>query len=96
MEKPKVFQNIINKEINNNKSYYVSKNEEKIVDNRNINTKINDMFKPKGYIYKIDALITLKNEEVKKRIIGKKGNNLITIDNELISIDEIIDIRYTS
>ena len=95
MEKPKVFQNIINKKIDNNNDYYMS-NIKKKIDNRSINTKINEMFKSSSFIYKIDALIVLKDKEIKKRIIGKNNNNLITIDNEVIPINEIIDIKYTS
>ena len=96
MEKPKVFQNTIDKKINNNKTYFVSKNIKKNNDSKNINTKINDMFKSSSYIYKIDVIITLKDKEIKKIVIGKNKNNLITIDNELIPIKDIIDINYTS
>ena len=52
------------------------------------------MFSSPRYVYKIDAEITLKDKKVTKKIIGKNNNNLITIDNELIPIQDIIDISY--
>lgn len=100
-ELPKVFANKIDKKIENNKTYCISKNEEKEEKNdrtykieKNINQKINEIFTSPRYVYKADVIITTKEGNIEKRIIGKDGNNLITIDNELISIDRIIDIRY--
>lgn len=95
---PKVFQNEINKKINNNSSYFVGNEiKQNIIYNTNntneINKKINDIFKSINYIYKVDVIITLKTGEVTKRIIGKNKDNLITIDNELIKIDDILDIK---
>lgn len=102
-ELPRVFANKINKKIDNNKEYSLSKNEEKIVNKeeykgisigKNINQKINDIFSSYKYVYKADVIITTDNGEITKKIIGKNNNNLITIDNELISIDIIKDIRF--
>lgn len=102
-ELPRVFANKIDKRIDNNKTYCVSKNEEKIVEERkdrtfkiekNINQKINEIFSSPRYVYKADVIITTNEGVLEKRIIGKNGNNLITIDNELISIDRIKDIRF--
>lgn len=38
--------------------------------------------------------IKLKDRTVKKRVVGKNGNYLITIENELIPIQDIIDIDF--
>ena len=38
-------------------------------------------------------LIKLNDGEIEKKIIGKNKDYLITIDNELISIDSIKDIN---
>lgn len=102
-ELPSVFANKIDKRIENNKTCCISKNEEikkeekndrtfKI--EKNINQKINEIFSSPRYVYKADVVITTSDGEIQKRIIGKNGNNLITIDNELISTDRIIDIRF--
>ena len=60
---------------------------------KNINQKIKEIFNSSNYIYKADVELTLKSGKVIKRIIGKNANNLITMDNELIPISEIIDIK---
>lgn len=61
---------------------------------KNINQKINSIFNSSRYIYKADVEITLKDGVVTKRIIGKNSNHLITIDNELIPISDILDIKH--
>ena len=58
-----------------------------------INKKIRDIFNSSSYLYRANVVITFKNGEVTKKIIGKNNNQLITIDNELIPIDDILDIR---
>ena len=96
---PKVFAGKINKDINNNEKYAVSKNEEKTIIEekqigKNINQKINDIFSSYRYVYKADVVITTNEGDFVKRIIGKNGNNLITYDNELINISDIKDIKF--
>ena len=48
------------------------------------------------YSDKADVKIKLKNETIKKRIVGHNTTHLITIDNELIPITDIIDIEKTN
>lgn len=60
----------------------------------NVNQKIRDIFNSKNYIYKADVVISLKNKKITKRIVGRNSNYLITYDNELIPITEIVDIEY--
>lgn len=64
------------------------------VKGKNINQKINSIFSSSRYVYKADVEITLKDGVVTKRIIGKNANHLITIDNELIPISDIVDIQH--
>ena len=96
-EKPKVFKNIINKNINNNSKMFYSNNnirnnvEKK--DNRNIIQKINDIFASPNYIYKANVKITTKEGTTSKRIIGRNKDYIITMDNNLIPIKDIIDIK---
>lgn len=100
MEKkiPKVFANKIDRKIENNEIYSYTRNNEDFKDdiskedNLDINSKINNIFKSKDYIYKVDVNIKLKDGVVSKRVIGKKNGYLITMDNELIKIDDILDI----
>jgi len=96
---PKVFANSFSKQISNNeKVYHVRKEisepvEVKSFPSENINNKINALFKSSKYVYKLDVEITTSNGVAKKRIIGKNKANLITLDNELIAIKDIIDIK---
>lgn len=96
---PKVFANSFSKQISNNeKVYHVRKEisepvEIKSFPPENINNKINALFKSSKYVYKLDVEITTSNGVSKKRIIGKNKTNLITLDNELIPIKDIIDIK---
>ena len=102
MEKklPKVFANKIEKEIQNNDRIYVaSKNieekQEATIDlyGMNVNQKIKTILNSKNYIYKAEVEIKTNNGIISKKIIGKSGNQLITMDNELILIDTILDIQ---
>lgn len=93
----KVYANKINKEFKNNEnvSYGWKKseiNKEKL--KGNINQKLNQIFNSNEYIYKADVIITLNDQKINKRIIGRNKKYLITIDSELIPINDIIDIEY--
>lgn len=92
MELPKVFHNNVNKKFNNNKDVYYSKSKN-IVDNKTIYQKINDIFSSPNYIYKANVEISLKDKTIIKRIIGRNKEYLITMDNDLIKINDILDIK---
>lgn len=102
---PKVFHNKIDKKINNNENVFYSNNKhtelqstngiEESVDSKNILQKINAIFSSPNYIYKANVEITLKDKKVTKRIIGRNKNYIITMDNDLIPIADIIDIKST-
>ena len=93
---PKLFTNTFDKKIDNSQEYVTVRDE--VIETNNlskyeINKKIDTIFKSKNYIYKINVLIKLKNEEINTTLIGKTNDNLITIDNKLIKISEIYDIK---
>ena len=90
-KKPKVFQNHINKTINNNRTYEVTNHNEVVKEN--IDDKIKNIFNSRNYIYKANVTIKTISDTINCQIIGKKGNNLLTIDNQLIPISDIIDIQ---
>lgn len=95
---PKVFHNKINKKFDNNRSVFYSNNtyeEDRTVDTRTVLQKINDIFSSPNYVYKANVEITLKDKKVTKRIIGRNKNYIITMDNDLIPITDIIDIKST-
>ena len=111
MEKklPKVFANKIDKSLDNNKNvFYSAKKDDVSIENsqssvnhtfelkgQNVNQKINSIFTSPRYVYKADVDITTKDGSISKRIIGRNSTHLITIDNELIPISDIIDIDFS-
>lgn len=94
---PDLYTNTFNKKIDNSLEYITIPN--KIIENKTtlskyaLNKKIENIFKSKNYIYKIKVEITQKDKITIETIIGKTKNNLITIDNKLISINDILDIK---
>ena len=58
-----------------------------------IDKKINEIFSSPNYVYKANVEITLKDKKVTKRIIGRNKNYIITMDNTLIPISDITDIK---
>ena len=62
--------------------------------NLNINQKINAIFNSPRYVYKADVKIAMKDQTIERKIIGRNSIHLITMDNELIPISEILDISF--
>ena len=106
MEKklPKVFANKVEGKSGNNENVYYSHGKTEFHEDRtsktlsplrgkNVNQKINEIFSSNSYIYKADVKITLKSGTVNKRIVGRNVTHLITIDNELIPITDVVDIE---
>lgn len=94
---PELYTNTFNKKIDNSLEY-ISIPKETIENNTDLskyslNKKIENIFKSKNYIYKIKVEISYQNETTTETIIGKTKNNLITIDNKLININDILDIK---
>ena len=101
---PKVFPGKVKKNSGNNKLVFYSEkennNEEIVKTNtrkkppeKNIYQKINDILNSPTYVYKADVIISLKTGNVEKRIVGKNNTHLITIENELIPITDIVNIK---
>lgn len=93
---PKVFHNKVDKKFNNNRSVFYSNNtyeDSDVRDSRTTLQKINEIFSSPNYVYKANVEITLKDKKVTKRIIGRNKNYIITMDNDLIPITDILDIK---
>lgn len=63
------------------------------INSKTIPQKINEILTKKKYIYKVPVKIQLEDKEIITNIIGKNKNNIITINNELIKIDDIKNIE---
>lgn len=94
---PELYTNTFDKKIDNSLEYITIPNE--TIENNTdlskyaLNKKIENIFKSKNYIYKIKVEISYQNETTTETIIGKTKNNLITIDNKLININDVLDIK---
>ena len=102
MKKNKVFVNEIHKRIGNNQSYYdinnlkdepiVKEDNEEIISELTVEEKLDKLFKINGYVFNVDVIIITKNHEYHTKIAGKVNNHLITLDNDVININDIEDI----
>lgn len=100
-KKPNLFVNKIDKSFNNNERVFYSSKEpdstpKKTKNNKKTQSlaqKINSIFTSSNYVYKAEVKIKLKDKDVVKKIVGKNQQYLITMDNELIPISDILDIE---
>lgn len=107
---PKVFVNRIEKKLTNNiDTYYSYKEAQPIIVNNSVKQnvikhnetsmtveeKIRSIFNSPNYVYKATVDIKLNDKTITKQVVGRNKLNLITIDNELINISDIVDINFT-
>ena len=93
---PKLYTNTFNKKIDNSKDFTTIRDnivEEDKLSTFDINKKIDMFFKSKDHIYKVNVLIKYSDREMNTTLIGKTNDNLITLDNKLIKISDIYDIK---
>lgn len=93
-ELPRVYANKIDKKLNNTQDvYYQDRGSNMVHDTRTVNKKIADIFNSINYVYKSNVKITMADKTITKTIVGRKNNYLLTMDNETIDINDIIDIE---
>ena len=96
MKKEKIFINKIEKKLHNNQKISEIKNEniDIVKDNEiiDVTDKINKLFNTNGYLFNIKVRIITNHKEYHTKIAGKINNHLITMDNDIINIDDIKDI----
>ena len=97
---PKMFHNPINRNITNNLGVYstISKDKtplyQEVKPNRfDIEQKIYHLLKDKTSISGVNVVISTNRGIFKRKMIGYIKNNIVTIDNEHFSIEEIMDIK---
>lgn len=101
---PKVFVNkTSNKSVNNEQVFYsndvsgvndVSKtlDSSNIVNNLLVQKKINDIFNSPNFVYKVNVILTLKDGKREETLIAKTNDGVLTIDNKVIPIKDILGI----
>ena len=98
-KKPSVYVNKIDKKLNNNEKVYFSNNDNKQMqastrgNSKTVDQQIKEIFSSDTYIYKADVEIVTKENTLTKKLIGKNNKYLITMENELIPIEDILEIR---
>lgn len=93
MNLPKVYQNNNINLDNHDQIVYYSRDNHVNNSNYNVKEKLANIFNKKSYIYKINVEIEDTNRTYSTTIIGKTDGYLITINNELIPIKNIKDIK---
>ena len=95
MKKPSVFVNKIDHRLNNNEQVFESFREEKeeIIENVDVRKKLKDIFSSPKYVYKADTVIKTNKGTIEKTIVGMNKDEILTIDNEKIKIEDIVDIN---
>lgn len=111
MEKklPGIYANKIEKKIPTNKHVYYSsveqeqqtqlesKKENRIsLEGKTVPQKLYSIFHGPNYVYKADVELVVKGEKRREKLIGYNHSNVITIDNQVIPIDDIEDVYFTS
>lgn len=101
-ELPKIFRNTVSH--NNNKTTFYSKNEDDTLinsdicnncdDNRDTTEKLDDIINNiNRFGFSKEVEIVTKSKRYKTRIVTRIGNYIITIDNEKIDINDILEIN---
>ena len=94
---PKLYKNKSNIPNKNQEKVSIGKAEEieNVVVNENVDKQISNIFNSPKYVYKSDVKIIKKDgTELKKTIIGRTNNSIITIDDELINVNDILEISF--
>ena len=102
---PKIFQNDLNKNINNNKKVYNGLKDNKEIEIKEIKIddsnktltvkeKIKNLINSNNYIFNTKVILVFENERKECNIAGVVNNHIITMDNEIIKISELKDILY--
>lgn len=99
---PKIYQTALSHKIeNNDKIFYSAYQNVKplpVTNNReeqksSVETTLNELFKTTGYIFNIPVEIITTKRSLNTKIAGKVKNTIITLDNDVIPISEIVSIK---
>ena len=103
---PKIYQSELNK-VHNNREVFDSLKEENDnkpsktkksinYDTLSVREKIKELINQNSYIFNTKVKIIINNTEKECQIAGVVNNHIITMDNEIIKIEDIKDIKILS
>ncbi len=100
---PKIYHSEIKSKKNNLSMYDSLKNndlkEEKTNDlkidlsNLSVKEKLQKLMNQNNYIFNTKVVLVFQDKEINTSIAGIYNNHIITMDNKIISIDKLIDIK---
>ena len=105
---PKIHEFKLSNNIHNNKKVFdslkdnnlneIKKNTNKISNNSDsilsVKDKIKKLIQSNNYIFNTEVTLIFEDKEVDCHIAGVVNNHIITMDNEIIKIDDLKDIKY--
>lgn len=94
---PKIYQNSIDKKIRNNKVVtYVDNSFRGMSRENNVEMSLDEIFSGFGYSYNIPVIIETTNKTYDTSLVTRTEYNVVTLDNDLIPISQIISIKRKS
>lgn len=93
---PKIYQNSFDKKFKNNKvvSYVTNENIDlERISRDDIHKTLDDVFSGIGYSFNIPVIIKTSDRVYDTSLVVRTDNNIVTLDNEVISINDIISIK---
>ena len=91
---PELYKNLNTKLIDNNKKVYYMK-ENRSVNTTSVEDELNSIFNSLGYSYNIPVELVTKTSTYHTSLVAKTKENVLTIDNQTISIRDIVRITRT-
>lgn len=90
---PELYKNNNIKPIDNNKKVYYMKNEDmRKASNTSVEEELDNIFHGLGYSYNIPVELVTTKKKYHTSLVTKTKENVVTIDNIIIPISEIISI----
>ncbi len=97
---PKIYQSSFSHKIDNNAKVFYSAStatpmskELKIHKEQSVEEVLEELFQGTGHIFNIPVEIVTPTKRLDTRIAGKVRNTIITLDNDVINVSEIISIK---
>ena len=94
MKKNKIYKAHLEGKTGNNQTT-CNVNEEIVTENEiDVEDKLNKLFNTNGYIFNIKVKIITDDKAYDTKIASRVGNSLITLDNDVININDVKDIIF--
>lgn len=92
---PKIYQNHIDKKINNNREMFCSFSlkEKNNINNEDIELLLDGLFNGKRNVYNIPVIIKTIKKTYDTFLVARNSSYILTIDQEKIPINDIVSIK---